>query len=232
MNVHVRLFTNANSATGTAGTAKLSGFKFAVSSALQTTFHSHVPTSMLAANIVIIGTVEADDYFDSLFYPYPFRCTEKSDISSKIDSTLSSCYNTWNIPESIKLTPAHYYAKDIPPPANVKFDVGLLAAGTNNCTSKTTGTAVRLTKFDVAYYCHQNLFHQSIVITSMSPSRMIQAIPTFYSLHNLLVLLSSTTREEHSLLQPLPHSTIPRRVRMFCPLPLFSLRSCVHGSAG
>lgn len=45
----------------------------------------------------------------------------------------------------------------LPPPADVKGEVTQVATAPSDGGSETTGTAARVTKFDVAHYSHKDL---------------------------------------------------------------------------
>lgn len=49
------------------------------------------------------------------------------------------------------------FGKELPPPANLEGHVTQVATELSDGVIETTGTAVRVTKFDVAHYLHKNL---------------------------------------------------------------------------
>lgn len=110
---------------------------------------------MPEANRVVLRSVKVNDSFDSHGYPHPLQLGKESKILSTLGNMLPSGNYTRDSQAMILQRPVHPSGMKLLLPADIKNGIYKIATPFNVSTSKSSDTAVRVAKFDVAHYRRQ-----------------------------------------------------------------------------
>lgn len=127
---------------------------------------------------------------------------------------LTSGYYAWDIQAMIPRSAVPHSVIELSPPVYVEGEVTQVPKAPIEGASRTTDTAVRVTKFDVAFYRHEDVLHR---VSQMNDPevvpRAISNAPVLF-LYNPALHMGLTPRGEHSPSQPPPRRVISRRKKV------------------
>lgn len=109
------------------------------------------------SDLVVIGSVQFLQRFASPLYRYLFRCSDESEVPFTIGDMLPSGYYAYDTQAIIARNTIECSDKVEASHADVDSDVALLVTAPINAAPDDAGTAVQLTKFNVAHSGHSDL---------------------------------------------------------------------------
>lgn len=155
--VSINLFAETKSSFSIVCTAKLFGAGISYYSALHRTFHGHALSSTSKADFVVIESAEVEDKFSLTSLSLSRLKGKRRKVQSTLGNMHPSGYYASHTLAIISRSPFHTFCKDVPPSVDMKGVVTKTARLLNGGASETLTTAVRVIKFDVVHYCHEDL---------------------------------------------------------------------------
>lgn len=142
--VSVNIFAESNGPSAIAGTTKHSGAFVTDVRALSRLLYSHVLPSMSSVDLLFIESIEVDNNFSLLLYPYCFQSGEICRFLSILGNMRPTGYYTWDTQAMVPQSAVSHSTMKLSLPADTKKRVTLWSVASSNCADETTGTAVRV----------------------------------------------------------------------------------------